>query len=128
NVVVPFIRFFIVLFRHKNAPSHVQHLLREFSRLPVLVLLAIFFQQFPVLPPHGEAERGAFHLVAAHHVRLFVLWKRLAFLADVQRVSSAREALVGLVAAAYLAVVSAVFPFLLHHVTHPFPAKPFLVR
>ena len=110
-----FIRLFIIRFRCIIAAFHVKHFLCELSGLPVLVFLGIFFQQFPILPPHRETECGTLHFVTAHHVRLLVFRKRLAFLTDMPCVSFARKALVGLAAAAYFTIVSVMsFLFLCH--------------
>ena len=54
---------FHILVRCLIAPFHVQHILRELPGFLVLVLLGIFFQQFPVLTAHRAFENGSFHLL-----------------------------------------------------------------
>ena len=98
------------------APFHVQHILCELPGFLVLVLLGIFFQQLPVLTAHRVFEGGAFHLVAAYHVRLHIFGKRLAFLADMPCVSSAAEFLVGFVLAANPAVMPLLFLLFRHFI------------
>ena len=98
------------------ATFHVQHILREASGFLVLVLLGIFFQQFPVLTGHWVFESGSFHLVAAYHIRLHLFGQRLAFLADMPCVSFAAELLVGFVLTADPAVMPLLFLLFRHFI------------